>query len=188
MVNIFQIWEKKGYEIVIGFCFLFILIASFYRKITGQKGTWSRSYFYDKMLTSKPSSELSPASYLPKQSKGEIECRRVLENFFPGYKFPNKRPDFMKNQITNKNLEIDCYCSQLGLAVEYHGQQHYKYIPYFHSNIDKFRTQQYRDLLTRDLCQKNNIKLIEVPYTVKIPDIEQYLKKKINQLGYKVNG
>lgn len=182
MVNIFELWKNKGYELVIGFCFLFIFVASFYRKITGQKGTWSKSYFYDNYKLSNK----APNTSSLKVSKGEVECRRVLEKFFTGYKFPNKRPEFMKNQITNKNLEMDCYCSELGLAVEYHGQQHYKYIPFFHSNIDKFRTQQYRDLLTRDLCQKNNIKLIEVPYTVKINDIEQYLKKKLNQLGYRL--
>src|SRR5690606_4225521 len=42
-------------------------------------------------------------------NKSENECRRVLQNIFIGYKFPNVRPDFMENNKTKRCLELDCY-------------------------------------------------------------------------------
>jgi hypothetical protein len=124
----------------------------------------------------------------PKESKGERKCREVLENvLFPGYYFPNQRPNFMKNSVTGENLELDMYNEQLQLAVEYNGKQHYEYIPFFHNNSkDNFRTQQYRDLMTKDLCVKNNIHLIEVPYTVKLENIEKYIKNECKKIGYNI--
>ena len=47
-----------------------------------------------------------------------------------------------------------------------------------------FQNQQYRDIMKRDLCKKNNINLIEVPYTIKHDDIEQYIIYKLKNLNY----
>src|SRR5690606_32389304 len=58
-------------------------------------------------------------------NKSENECRRVLQNIFIGYKFPNVRPDFMENNRTKRCLELDCYNEKLNLALEYNGKQHY---------------------------------------------------------------
>ena len=69
-----------------------------------------------------------------KYSKGETECRKVLEKLFRKT-FPNERPDFMFNSNTNHNLELDMYNRDLRLACEYNGIQHSKYIPYFHRNL-----------------------------------------------------
>ena len=74
----------------------------------------------------------------PQESKGEKECRKVLENLF-NKPFSKSRPDFLRNPVTggNFNLELDCYNQELSLAVEYNGIQHYKYVPYFHRNNDQ---------------------------------------------------
>jgi hypothetical protein len=74
----------------------------------------------------------------------------------------------------------------LKLACEYNGAQHYKYIPYFHKTKDSFHNQKYRDYMKRDLCNKNGITLIEVPYTVKIEHIENYIIDKLLKSGYRI--
>ena len=65
-------------------------------------------------------------------SKGEIECRTVLENIFKR-PFRKKRPSFLENKALNNglNLEIDCYNEELKLGCEYNGRQHYKFTPFF---------------------------------------------------------
>ena len=91
-------------------------------------------------------------------------------------KFYKIRPDFLRNNITGgNNLEIDCYNDSLKLGVEYNGRQHYDFVPFFHKNKETFYNQKYRDDMKRRLCKENNITLIEVPYTIKIKDIEKYI-------------
>ena len=76
------------------------------------------------------------------------------------------------------------YDSELKLAVEYNGRQHYEFIPFFQKTKDGFRNQQYRDKMKKDICKKLNINLIDVPYTVKLEDIEYYLTDKLRQYKY----
>ena len=169
-----SIWKKYGYEICIILSIILILILALFR--LGEKGTWSNKYFLDY----KTRSSRKP----PHESKGEIECRRVLEELF-NRPFPKTRPNFLRNPVTSNNiesnnLEIDCYNDELKLGVEYNGIQHYKYIPYFHKTKDSFHNQKYRDYVKNDICQKNGITLIEVPYTVKIPEIKSFILNKLN--------
>lgn len=109
-------------------------------------------------------------------NKSENECRRVLQNIFIGYKFPNVRPDFMENNKTKRCLELDCYNEKLNLALEYNGKQHYKYVPIFHKgDKDAYKSQKERDKLKKRICTVRNITLIVVPYTVPFKDLERYI-------------
>lgn len=171
-----KIWKKYGFEITLGLSILVILILAIFR--IGKKGTWSSSYVSPPKIGRKP----------PQESKGELECRRVLQEIF-SRSFAKDRPNFLRNPVTSNgiesnNLELDCFNSELKLAVEYNGIQHYKYIPYFHKTKDAFQNQKYRDYMKREMCEKNGITLIEVPYTVKIPDIKSFLLNKLSFAGY----
>jgi len=111
-------------------------------------------------------------------SKGELKCRSFLERTFRR-KFPKCRPAFLKNPITNGNaMELDCFNEELQLACEYQGEQHYRFIPYFHKNKDSFYNQKYRDELKKELCKKNNIYLIQVPY---YENIDLFLQTEIDK-------
>lgn len=171
-----EIWDKHGFEILVGAAVVIIIIYALFR--IGKKGTWSTSYYYSK-------GEKPKRRRPPQESKGEAECRRVLQQIFKRT-FPKARPDILNNPVTggNHNLELDCYNAELRLAVEYSGAQHYKYIPYFHKNREAFLNQKYRDELKRRMCRDNSITLIEVPYTVKNPDIRGFLIKKLSVAGY----
>ena len=87
----------------------------------------------------------------------------------------------MRNPVTGGdfNLELDCYDPELGIAVEYNGVQHYKFIPFFHKNKEAFLNQKYRDDMKRRICKDNGILLIEVPYTVKTEDIKSFIQKSL---------
>lgn len=188
--NINHLWETRGFEIMMGLILACLIIVGLYRKITGKRGTWSNSYYYSELPATGGGSE--PASHLgrkvtpQKDSKGEVECRRVLQYLFKK-RFDKCRPDFLRNPVTggNFNLELDCYDEELKLGVEYNGAQHYKYIPYFHRNKDVFTNQKYRDDLKRRLCRDVRVNLVEVPYTVKLGDIKGYLEKELRRIGYK---
>jgi hypothetical protein len=180
MKSLQEIW-KYNFEIFFVLCIFFILILFLYHKITGKKGTWSKSYYYQgKMKQVLPSSKK-----LKKESSGEQECRRVLQNLFKK-PFTNERPNFLRNPVTggNYNLEIDCFNNELKLGIEYNGAQHYKYIPFFHKNKEAFLNQKYRDELKKRICVENGVTLIEVPNTVKVEDIERYLERKLRSSGY----
>ncbi len=119
---------------------------------------------------------------LPKISKGEQLCSDVLHEFFPTHTFKTVRPDFLKNPQTGCNLELDLYCPELKLAIEYNGRQHYHYTPYIHGSIEEFNKQVYRDKLKNRLCQKHGVRLITVSYTVS--DIRSYLHTQLQKHGY----
>jgi hypothetical protein len=118
-------------------------------------------------------------------SKGELACKQAIESIF-NKKFEKIRPDFLKNVVTGKNLELDLYNQELGLCVEMNGRQHYEYVPYFHKNKEAFYNQRYRDEIKKMKCVENGIKFIEVPYTVKESDVYGFILKKVREMGYKI--
>jgi len=190
-----EIWKNKGFEIVLYSCIVFFIIFGLYNIICRKKGTFSKNSNYIKLIPKTKNNKNSTAdnyennifnnNFEKKYSNGETECRRVLENIF-NKPFNSERPDFLRNPVTggNFNLELDCYNKELRLAVEYNGVQHYKFVSFFHRNNDHFMTQKYRDDMKRRICKENNINLIEVPYTVKIEDIKDFIINKCKMLGY----
>lgn len=95
-------------------------------------------------------------------SLAENECRKIFEDFF-NKTFPTVRPDFLRNPLTGRNLELDGFCEDLRLAFEYDGEYHYRII----TDQKALQTIQNRDLLKNELCVNNNIKLIRIPFFIK---------------------
>lgn len=165
----------------IGAIVVILLIALF---SLGNKGSWSNSYFIPKPLDgSRQNINQNQFQNKKTDSKGELECRRVLQEIFKK-PFEKCRPHFLNNPVTggSYNLELDCYDDEYKIAVEYNGIQHYKFSPYFHKNNEAFLNQKYRDELKKRMCKDNGIMLITVPYTVKVEDIQVFLTKELNQL------
>ncbi len=178
--------------------FLFFLISIILGWISNRHsvGTWDKYYYYSKTMFDPVPSSSASKSYkfagsnfreAPKDSKLEIACRQALVRMF-GKPFDKIRPDWLRNSVTGGkwNLEIDCYNEELKIGVEAQGRQHYEYVPYFHRNYDTFMNQKYRDEIKRMKCKENGVTLIEVPYTVKEKDVENYLRKEFVKAGIKV--
>lgn len=163
---------------------LILLFYIFYRRICGKKGRAHvyRNSYWDWKKTFPHAFAVSENVVKQKTSHGEQVCKDFLEKTFQT-RFHKMRPAFLKNPITGQELELDCYNEKLKLAVEYNGQQHYKYIPYFHKSRDSFYNQKYRDKIKRDICKDKGITLIEVPYT-ETHNIEEYLSRKLKENGF----
>lgn len=181
------LWKTYGFEILFWASVIFLAVVFVINNLTLQKGTYIDHTPLIKRLLTGPStrpektqgklqSKLSPKRG-PSESKGELECRTVAERLM-GKPFPKARPSFLQNYITSgHNLELDCYNAELGIGIEYNGQQHYHYTPYFHRSKDAFDNIRYRDDLKQRLCDRAGVRLIVVPYTVK--DIESYLSQRL---------
>ena len=185
-----EIWEKRGFEIILCICIGFIIIFGIYHWIIKKKGTFSKSNYYPYLPSkSYQYQKITKQQNRPKESKGEAECRRVLQSIFRK-PFTSQRPDFLRNPVTggNFNLELDCFNSELRLAVEYNGIQHYKFSNFFHRNKDQFENQKYRDEMKRRICKENGILLITVPYDVKLENIKSFIETELRKNGVKFRG
>lgn len=127
----------------------------------------------------KTKSNTGKKKYKPFESKGERECRRVLESHYKKPFNKTRELKFLVNPETNKMLELDCYNDDLKIAVEYNGIQHYKYPNHTKQTLEQFLEQKRRDIFKRNQCDKEGVYLITVPYTVEHDKIEEFILKNL---------
>jgi len=120
-------------------------------------------------------------------SKGERMCREIMEKLY-GVPFASVRPDWLRNPETGEKLELDCYNEELKLAVEYNGIQHYSWPNFTNQSQEQFVNQIRRDSFKMDVCDKNGVYLIVVPYTVKHEEISSYIISHLPETMKKING
>lgn len=114
---------------------------------------------------------------LDNPSKGELLCQEIAQNIYGVPFHRSVWPKWLKNPETGRPLELDLYNEKLKIAIEYHGRQHYDYVPHFHRNgRSDLASQKRRDAHKLDLCDENGVYLITVPYTVKDEDIEDWIR------------
>lgn len=121
---------------------------------------------------------VTPLLISTSKSKGEDECRTVLENYF-GKPFKSTRSlSFLRNPETGRNLELDGYNEELGIAFEFNGKQHYQWPNHTGQTEAEFIQQKRRDIFKREQCDKHGIFLITVPYHIK--DIHTFITDSLN--------
>ena len=86
-----------------------------------------------------------------RRSKFEIYAEKVLKNKFSDV-------EFLFNDVSSINLELDIYIPSLKLAFEINGIFHYK--PVY--GEEKFQRIQENDLQKKDICKSLGIALIEI--------------------------
>ena len=108
------------------------------------------------------------------ESKGEREITRILNQYniknISQYKFDDCK--------FKQSLPFDFYLPDYNVLIEYDGEQHYKIFDYF-GGLDKFVDTKIRDTIKNEYCNKNNIKLIRIPYW-DYNKIEDILKCELN--------
>ena len=128
----------------------------------------------------------------PKLNKSEERCREIFEDIF-GVTFKSIRPDWLRNPVTGKNLELDGYNPNIntpigkGLAFEYDGIQHSKYSKHFHrSGSQEFIYQTKKDTWKDMMCKKMGVKLIRIPYFIVFQDLENYIRSRLSKEGFDI--
>ena len=106
-------------------------------------------------------------------SKGEKRIAKYLDSRNIEYKSQYK----FNNCKSKHKLPFDFYIPNLNVAIEYDGRQHYEIIDYF-DGLDGFIDVKVRDTIKTKYCEKNNIKLIRIPYW-DFDNIEEILEKEL---------
>ena len=114
----------------------------------------------------------SKNSWCPQCSSniGERICRIFFENFFDK-PFSKTRPEWLETS-TGSKLELDGFNSELKIAFEYQGIQHYEMDGFFVRSEEQLEKRIEYDLLKNKLCIENNVELIIVPYLKNLTDID----------------
>ena len=106
-------------------------------------------------------------------SIGEKLSCKIFEEFIKRKAVIHLRPDWLKNPLTKRNLEIDIFDPKTFIGIEYNGAQHYRYEQSMHKSENDFNYQVYKDQLKLERCKMMGVSLIVVPYTV---DNMKYVK------------
>ena len=95
------------------------------------------------------------------ESRGERMIKKYLIKnniyYLKEYKIPDQ----------NNKYRYDFYLPEKNIIIEFHGIQHYMYVPYFHKDKSVFLDKKLRDCIKKDIAQTLGIKYIEIPYTIK---------------------
>lgn len=92
-------------------------------------------------------------------SKGEQTIKNILDKHNINYIREYKLPEILIN------YEIDFYLPDYNLLIEFHGIQHYEYIPFLHKNDeDNFLKQKERDTMVRDAAIRFKYRYLEFNY------------------------
>lgn len=99
------------------------------------------------------------------RSSYHLKARKVIAEVFNSYRILEevKLPGSTQTYKMSA-LFIDFYIPNLEIAVEVHGEQHYKYIPFFHKSLAGFAQSRVRDDSKIEWCKLNNINLITLSY------------------------
>lgn len=92
-------------------------------------------------------------------SEFQRQCTEILAKFV-GYAqiAENTRPNWLTN-YNGERLELDLFVETLAVAFEIQGEQHYRYIPKFHTSYEAFERQKQHDIEKRILCEAARIRL-----------------------------
>lgn len=91
---------------------------------------------------------------------GESLCRMILEKAF-GKTFDRMRPKGLRSP-KGIPIELDCFNSELSIALEHQGMHHFKRQVNWQS-IEQFKLCRKHDQIKRRYCKENGILLIEIP-------------------------
>jgi hypothetical protein len=64
----------------------------------------------------------------------------------------------------SETLYLDFYIPLLKKTIEVHGEQHYKFVPFYHNNFLGFVRHKKRDQEKQEWCDANGITYIELPF------------------------
>jgi hypothetical protein len=100
-----------------------------------------------------------------------LKSRELLKSLFPIEQMLEEVP------VPGEKLFIDFYLPMRKLAIEVHGEQHYKYVPHFHGHQTAFIASKQRDSRKEEWCRVNGITLIVLPFSEDINEWRNRIQK-----------
>lgn len=110
---------------------------------------------------------------LDNKSSFHLNARELLANLFPTLQILEEVPIPLRRSET---LYLDFYLPLKKMSIEVHGEQHYKFIPFYHGNMLNFLKSQRRDKEKEEWCEINGIKYLALPYNEKIEQWRERLE------------
>lgn len=95
------------------------------------------------------------------KSSLHLQARQLIHNIFPTFQILEEVSIPVKK---NEILFLDFYLPLTKTCIEVHGEQHYKFVQFYHSNLLGFIKHKKRDKLKQEWCEKNDITYVELPY------------------------
>ncbi len=114
-----------------------------------------------------PKSIMIRDSWCPQCAEGLYErmCRAFFEVIFRK-EFKKSCPSWLVTE-DGYQMHLDGYNKELKIAFEYQGEQHYRFIKYFHKTEKRFRYQQRLDERKKFLCKEKGVILILIGFNLK---------------------
>lgn len=116
------------------------------KDLSGKIHNWSLKGYIINSAESRPRSELHKA--VRELLKIEYPTDNILEEV----------------SVPGEQLYLDFFLPLRKICVEIHGEQHYKYVPHFHGNIQGFIKSKERDARKQKWCEINGIQYIPLKY------------------------
>lgn len=95
------------------------------------------------------------------RSSLHLATRKLLSVSFPTLQLLEEVPiQIRKNEI----LYLDFYIPLKKICIEVHGEQHFKFVPFYHTTMFNFLKAQKRDRDKQEWCEINDIKYIALRF------------------------
>jgi hypothetical protein len=117
------------------------------------------------------------------KSSYHLKARKLLRSIFTSYRIIEEvQLPGTKEVGFSPYLYLDFFVPNLDLAVEVHGEQHYKFIKHFHGTSRGFLESQNRDRRKAQWCELNNIQLIELKHSDSIEKWRDQIENRSREL------
>lgn len=140
--------------------------------ITDKKG--GKYKLNENLITTKSSFEMLNLEYGSVfYSKGEERIVDFLSD--NDIKFEKEKEFKGLNGLGNEPLRYDFYLPEFNLLIEYHGEQHKQYTPFFHKKYENFERLKIHDNMKIKYAIDNNMELLTI-WFYSLDDIEYILE------------
>lgn len=95
------------------------------------------------------------------KSSLHLQARELLLEAYPTLQILEEVPVSIRRSET---LYLDFYLPLIQLCVETHGEQHFKFVPFYHGSKINFAKSKKRDLEKQEWCDLNGIKYVSLSY------------------------
>lgn len=95
------------------------------------------------------------------RSSLHLDARRVIKNQFPTQQLLEEVSIPIRGR---KKLFLDFYLPLRKIAIEVHGEQHFKRVAHFHASAQDFIRQKKNDTDKQEWCESNGLKFLVLAY------------------------